>query len=242
MSRDLEDLETGKFVFHYPGEDPAEPKPRPVSKPEPVPEPEPEPEPEVIPVKEPEMAEPEEEEPEEEAEYEEDGEDDHELRFGGFFRFIISAAVTAVVLYALFSYVLGEFNCYDNRMYPFLNDGDIVFTFRLASYDTGDVVLYRNPDTGNTAVSRIAAIGTNTIDISDAGDVMINGTRSSLTVYEPTPKAHTAGISYPYQMSADGYFLLNDHREVEIDSRQFGAVGKDNLLGKVLLVIRWKGF
>jgi type IV secretory pathway protease TraF len=43
-------------------------------------------------------------------------------------------------------------------------------------------------------------------------------------------------------MTEGGYFLLNDHRAVDIDSRQFGEIKKDALLGKVILVIRWKGF
>jgi signal peptidase I len=99
-----------------------------------------------------------------------------------------------------------------------------------------------NPDTGNTAVSRIAAIGTNTIGLSTSGDVLVSGTPSELTVYEATEKAHTGTITYPYTMTEGGYFLLNDHRAVDIDSRQFGEIKKDALLGKVILVIRWKGF
>lgn len=240
MSRDLEDLETGKYVFHIPGVTPPEPVRRPSASVEPEYEPEyaPEPEPELEPEPEPEVeeapAEPEEEavEPEEE----------HEVRLGGFFRFIITAAVLAVLLYGLFTYVLGGFVSYDDRMYPFINNGDIVITYRLGSFGPGDPVVYENPDTGNSAISRIAAYGTNTIDISGAGDVLVSGTLSGLTVYETTPKSHTAGISYPYQMTADGYFLLNDHRAIEIDSRQFGEVKKEDVLGRVILVIRWKGF
>ena len=173
---------------------------------------------------------------------EEQEEPETEVRIPGFFRFIIRLAVFAVILYGLFSYVLGIFSSYDDRMYPFIMEGDIIITYRLASYGVGDAVLYENPDTGNTAVSRIAAAGTNTVDITGDGEVLISGNPSGLTVYETTPQAHTGTMTYPYTMSEGGYFLLNDHRAVEIDSRQFGEISKDDLLGKVILVIRWKGF
>lgn len=237
MSRDLMDLETGKFVFRYPGEEP-EPEPEtPPAEPEPVKEAEPEkqPEAEEAPAEEIiETAEPD--------ELEEDELPEKELNFGGFFRFIITLAVLAVALYGLFTYVLGGFTSYDDRMYPFINDGDLVVTFRLGDVKTGDAVLYRNPDTGNTAVSRIAAEGAETIDISGTGEVLISGAPSALTVYETTQKAHTGTMTYPYKMSSEGYFLLNDHRAVEIDSRQFGEVKREDILGRVILVIRWKGF
>ena len=176
------------------------------------------------------------------SETEEEEEPETEVRIPGFFRFVIRLAVFAVILYGLFSYVLGIFSSYDDRMYPFIMDGDIIITNRLASYGVGDAVLYENPDTGNTAVSRIAAAGANTVDITGDGEVLISGNPSGLTVYETTPQAHTGTMTYPYTMSEGGYFLLNDHRAVEIDSRQFGEIRKDVLLGKVILVIRWKGF
>ena len=236
MSRDLMDLETGKFVFRYPGE---EPEPEPEDSPaEAAPaqniEPEIQPAAEEVQEEIPESA--------ESDELEEDELPEKELDFGGFFRFINTLAVLAVVLYGLFTYVIGGFQSYDDRMYPFINDGDLVLTFRLGEVKTGDAVLYRNPDTGNTAVSRIAAEGAETIDISGTGEVLISGTPSALTVYETTPRAHTGTMTYPYTMSSEGYFLLNDHRAVEIDSRQFGEVKKEDILGKVILVIRWKGF
>jgi signal peptidase I len=232
MSRDLMDLETGKFVFHYPGEEDPEPE----TEAEQPAEPEPgEPEPEI-------SAEQSISEPEEYTEDAEEEEQETEVRISRFFRFIIRLAILAVILYGLFTYVLGLFTSYDDRMYPFINDGDIVITYRLGKVKPGDAILYRNPDTGNTSVSRIAAEGAETIDISEAGEVLISGTPSALTVYEATEKAHTGTITYPYTMTEGGYFLLNDHRAVDIDSRQFGEIKKDALLGKVILVIRWKGF
>ena len=228
------DLETGKYVFHYPCEE----DPKSETKAEQPAEPEPgEPEPEISAVSQKEA------DPEvlpDEAE--EDKEPETEVRIPRFFRFIIRLAVLAVILYGLFTYVLGFFISYDDRMYPFLMEGDIVITNRLASYNVGEAVLYENPDTGNTAVSRIAASGTNTIGLSTDGSVLVSGTPSELTVYETTQKAHAGTVTYPYTMTEGGYFLLNDHRAVDIDSRQFGEIKKDALLGKVILVIRWKGF
>ena len=42
-------------------------------------------------------------------------------------------------------------------------------------------------------------------------------------------------------MSPEAYFLLDDYREIGLDSRAFGEVDEDALLGKVVYVFRRRG-
>ena len=78
------------------------------------------------------------------------------------------AAIAAVT----FIWVLGVHIQHTNRMDPFVMDGDLVIAYKLdKSYREGDVVLYRNPETGEKALSRVAAVGSNEIVISETGEL-----------------------------------------------------------------------
>ena len=48
-------------------------------------------------------------------------------------------------------------------------------------------------------------------------------------------------VSFPYKMGTTGYFLLDDQRENGSDSRAFGELTEDDLLGKVVYVLRRRG-
>ena len=82
---------------------------------------------------------------------------------------LIKAVAILLLVVCTFTFVLGVHIQQGNRMYPFIMDGDLLITYKLDSYRVGDAVVYRNPDTGETAVSRIVAIGENTIEITEYG-------------------------------------------------------------------------
>ena len=156
-------------------------------------------------------------------------------------RFLIKLAVFALALFLVFSYVLGVRIYHDNRMHPFLKDGDLLITYKLDDYHTGDVVVYRNPRTGEADVSRIVAIGEKEIEITDLGALLIDGCAPSEQVYYQTKPLEGSEICFPYRMTREGYFLLDDYREIGLDSRIFGELTEDDLLGKVVYLLRRRG-
>ena len=105
----------------------------------------------------------------------------------------------------------------------------------------GDVVAYRNPDNGEVALSRVVAIGENSIQITDYGELLVNGVSPSESVFYPTLKAEGSSIAFPYTMRGTGIFLLDDYRTIGVDSRTFGEVRQSDLLGKVVYVFRRRG-
>ena len=157
-------------------------------------------------------------------------------------RFLLKLAVVAAVVLISFTFVLGLHIYHGNRMYPFIMDGDLLITYKLDAYREGDVVLYKNPLTGESTVSRIVAMGANEIEITITGEVLVNGFNSSVQEIYPTYEFEGSGIKFPYTMGEDGILLLDDNREAGIDSRVYGEVRKEAIKGKVVYVLRRRGF
>ena len=156
-------------------------------------------------------------------------------------RFLIKLALVTAVTVLVLTFVMGVHIHRGNRMYPFVMDGDLLITYKLDPCYTGDVVLYRNPLTGEKDVSRISAMGENEVVITEQGRLLINGYTPAESVFYPTRELEGSPIVFPYRMSADGYFLLDDYREIGLDSRAFGQIGEDAILGKVVYVFRRRG-
>ena len=126
-------------------------------------------------------------------------------------------------------------------MYPFLMDGDLLITYKLEDYRVGDVVAYRHPDTGKTEISRIVALGDNVIQVTEYGELLINGVSPAERVFYPTTPLEGENVEYPYYMRRGGYFVLDDYRTEGDDSRHFGQLLREDLLGKVVYVFRRRG-
>ena len=160
---------------------------------------------------------------------------------GPLVQMLIKIALLAVLAVIMLTFVLGIHVQQGNSMYPFLMDGDLLITYKLDPYRVGDAVAYRDPETGETAISRIVAIGENTIQVSDYGELLVNGTAPEEKVFYPTVPLEGSSVEYPYTMRKGGYFVLDDYRTEGHDSRQFGQLLKEELLGKVVYVFRRRG-
>lgn len=160
---------------------------------------------------------------------------------GPLMQLLIKIALLAVLVAIVLTFVLGIHVQQGNSMYPFLMDGDLLITYKLDPYRVGDAVAYRDPETGETAVSRIVAVGENTIQVTDYGELLINGIAPQEKVFYPTAPLEGSSVEYPYIMRKGGYFVLDDYRTEGRDSRQFGQLLKEELLGKVVYVFRRRG-
>jgi signal peptidase I len=122
-------------------------------------------------------------------------------------------------------------------MYPNIKDGDLMLYYRLETdYYTDDVVTFMSGRHRYTA--RIVAMGGDVVDINENGQVLVNGAIQSAD-YETT--ASLAGVSFPYTVEENSYFLLCDYRDSTVDSRIYGGVSKNELDGKIITVLRRRG-
>ena len=74
----------------------------------------------------------------------------------------------------------------------------------------------------------------NNILCSTLDRILINGAPEEHITYFKTVLDNDSSITYPYVVPKDSYFLANDYRMNFSDSRTFGAVSKNQILGKVI--------
>ena len=156
-------------------------------------------------------------------------------------RFLIKLAAFVLLLGVFFTFVMGIHIQHGNRMYPFIMDGDVVVIWKLEACREGDVVAYRNPDTGKTALSRVIAVGEHRIEVTENGVLTVDGLVPAEQVFYPTAPLPESRVSWPYEVGPRGIFVLDDLRTEGNDSRVFGGLHESDLLGKAVYVFRRRG-
>lgn len=122
---------------------------------------------------------------------------------------LIECVALAGIVYVLLHYIIGITFVSGRSMEPTLVDGELVIFYRLdQEYQKGDIVIIRQED--NTQfVRRIIACGNERVE----------------TIEE--------GVEVPFEIPSESYFVLGDNQADFIDSRTFGAVRKEEIVGRV---------
>lgn len=155
-------------------------------------------------------------------------------------RLLTKVAVVAAAVVLLLTVVGGVFVSHDNNMYPAVGDGDLAITYKLDGYYNGDIVVYEAD--GKNRFGRVIAIPGDTIEIVQDGPYQLNGTTPYETIYFATQPAAGSNVKYPYTVKEGELFILNDFRDNVYDSRTLSGVSIENMKGKVVLLIRRRGF
>ena len=158
-------------------------------------------------------------------------------------RIIIKIAVFLLVLWILFFQIIGITVCPTNDMYPRMDYGDLVLYYRLdKDVSAQDVIVVEKelPDTGKatTLVLRVVAKEGDTVEITDDARLIINGNAvQESNIFAETTK-YEGYTEYPLTLGEGQCFVLADNRDGGNDSRYFGAVDEDEILGTVITILR----
>ena len=104
------------------------------------------------------------------------------------------------------------------------------FSYRLRAPARDDIVVVDRPDMEEMLVKRVVALPGESVEIR-RGTVYVNG--------EPVPESYphdtTAYDMPPVRLGPLAYFVMGDNRSNSNDSRSFGPIQRDEIVGRVWL-------
>lgn len=152
------------------------------------------------------------------------------------FRTIFEPIAVAIVLAVLVRAAVHLYSIPSESMAPTLQAGDqiVVTPYFRRIPRRGDVVVFAHPVNGEELmVKRVVAVPGDLID-SRLGRVRVGG----YTVAEPYLLRRASTGSIPAQViPADSYFVLGDNRDDSLDSRSWGVVPRERIIGRARLVL-----
>ena len=169
--------------------------------------------------------------------------------FGCLLEIVETLALTLIIFFFIQNFVAQPYKVQQQSMEQTLEPEQYVLvdklTPRFDTYKRGDIVVFTPPedwvqDNGTPFIKRVIGVAGDTVEISD-GSVHINGT----TIEEPyvftdevtgEPQATQADDEDAEWLIPTGeVFLMGDHRQNSADSRAFGPVPVDHVIGRAWL-------
>jgi signal peptidase I len=149
------------------------------------------------------------------------------------------ALVVALVIRAFF---LAAFYIPSESMVPTLQKGDRVLvnklSYKLHDVHRGDVVVFGRPpgeqDNGiKDLIKRVVGLPGETVEVRDC-KVLINGR----ALDEPYVKTWNRTCTFAaHQVGANQVFVMGDNRDDSQDSRFFGPISEDLIVGRAFVIV-----
>ena len=168
---------------------------------------------------------------------------------GCLFEIVETLVLTLIIFLVIQNFVAQPYKVQQQSMERTLEPEQYVLvdklTPRFDAYKRGDIVVFTPPadwgEDGTPFIKRVIGEGGDTVDIRDDGHVYINDVlldEPYLYSDEPggPPQATTAPLDQATWTIPDGeLFLMGDHRSNSADSRTFGPVETDQVIGRAWL-------
>lgn len=153
---------------------------------------------------------------------------------------LVIAGAIFVVIYA---FLIRPFQVTGQSMHPTFTNGEYVFTNllsqRFGPLNRGDVIVFKAPPSEDKDyIKRIIGIPGDTVKIED-GKVYLNHKLLSEPYISSDIRTDARGFANEGQdimVSKDNYFVMGDNRPFSSDSRDWGLVTFDKVIGKSALV------
>ena len=162
----------------------------------------------------------------------------------GFFNFIweiLKIVIIALLIVVPIRYFLFQpFFVKGQSMEPNFENSDYLIideiSYRLGSPQRGEVVVFKYPQNPSQRyIKRIVGLPGETVEIEDGKVIIFNQVGSQIldeSDYLPA-SCRTPGDAR-VSLNEDEYFVLGDNRASSADSRSWGPLPKENIIGRVL--------
>lgn len=156
--------------------------------------------------------------------------------------------IVGISAYVIRVYMLQPFVVDGMSMYPILHNHDYLLvdklTYNIRAPRRGDIVVFRYPkDPTYNYVKRIIAVPGERVSIKDSKVTVFNDEHpQGFVLNEPYIEAgndtlpNGASSQSEFTVGTDQFFVLGDNREGSSDSRDWGMLPKNDLIGRVLIL------
>ena len=169
--------------------------------------------------------------------------------FGCLLEIAETLVLTLIIFFVIQTFVAQPYKVQQQSMEHTLEPDQYVLvdklTPRVDPYGRGDIIVFQPPqdwvqEDGTPFIKRIIGLGGETVEIRD-GAVFINGTKLvepyvfAAKPGDPSQPTTVPGDEDRWVIPADEVFLMGDHRSNSADSRTFGPVQTQHIIGRAWL-------
>ena len=160
-----------------------------------------------------------------------------------FIDFIEAAVISSLVILLVYAFAGQPLRVQGSSMVPNFTDGEQLIaekiTIKTEELKRGDIVIVKHPARLDRLVIKRVVGLPNEVFLIKEGLVYINGASLNEN-YLPTDVKTLGGEaikeSVEYQIPKGDYILMGDNRENSTDSRNWGALKKDLIVGKAFVI------
>ncbi len=157
--------------------------------------------------------------------------------------FLIELFIIALVYFTLFTYVISSVRISGDSMYPTLHDEDFALVSKVSLNDEGierfDIVYFYSESLDLEVVKRVIGLPGDTVEYQN-DKLYINGDyleEPYLDIAHMEELKTQYGIEnftqdFQFTVPEDELFVLGDNRPRSTDSRSFGSISYDSIIGK----------
>jgi signal peptidase I len=161
------------------------------------------------------------------------------MKFDNVLREIVVFILLAVVIVLpIRLFVAQPFVVDGESMHPTFENTDYLivdeFTYHFQAPQRGDVIVFRYP--GNPKIfyiKRIIGLPGETVHINSGKVTIAKANGTTLTLTEPYAVVEDATYTMDSTLGSDQYFVMGDNRPESSDSRVWGSLPKDKIIGRV---------
>lgn len=161
-----------------------------------------------------------------------------------FLDLIETLVIAGAIFVVVYAFLARPFQVSGQSMFPTFKNNEYVLTniigLKLGRISRGDVIVFKSPvDKEKDYIKRVIGLPGDVVALKNA-KVYINGTQLDESVYL-SPDYKTGGGTFLDEGSEvtvpdETYFVMGDNRDFSSDSREWGFVTKDKLIGKSAFV------
>jgi len=151
-------------------------------------------------------------------------------------KFIILAIVIVIPVRI---FIAQPFIVSGSSMYPTFLNGDYLIvdelSYRLGEIERNDVVIFRYPeDPSKFFIKRVIGLPNETVSIQGQTITIIND-QEKIVLPEPFIQNQMTNGGTFYELKENEYFVMGDNRNASSDSRSWGPVPRDLIIGQAFL-------